>query len=345
MSKKVTTHDISSRLGISRNTVSKALNNHPSVSEETRRKVVEQAVAMGYKKSIPAADKPAAAVRGTRSIAFLTKMSVNAGYWMNLMRGVEESLRGNGCEMKISFINNEDIRSLVLPPMIGGPIDGFIVAGNLDKTYAEKLTALPIPKVFIDMHAAFPLTELQTDLVLMESEESVYRIVCHLIDSGHRDIAFMGDITSRSMFERWKGFSRAMYERQVPLVPAYCITGHHASKYQSFEGVAEALGALERFPTALVCANDITAIHAIRFAKENRLNVPGDLAVSGFDRIKETELLDVSLTTVSNDEFQLGLRAAEQLMYRIRRPDKPFEVIRLSTKIVLGESTRVRRDS
>ncbi|MFC5653282.1 LacI family DNA-binding transcriptional regulator [Paenibacillus solisilvae] len=344
MNKKVTTYDISNALGISRNTVSKALNYHASISDETRKKVIEAAIAMGYNKMVPGAGERPAISRSTKSIAYLTRIEVSTnGYWMNLMRGVEDVLRGSGYDMKMSFIKDEDIISLMVPPMLNSTIDGFIVVGMLNKAYTEKLLAHSLPKVFIDLNAELPLTDLKADLVLMESEESVYRITRHLIESGHREIGFIGDITSRSFLERWIGFSRALHESNIPRNPSYCITSKHATSYQSFDGIADTLGALEQLPTALVCGNDLMALHAIRFVKENGMRVPEGIAISGFDQMKETELLDISLTTVTNNEFQLGLRAAEELLYRMQRPNRPFEVIRLSTRVIFGESTRTTR--
>ncbi|MBO7743120.1 LacI family DNA-binding transcriptional regulator [Paenibacillus sp. MWE-103] len=344
MNKKVTTYDISNELGISRNTVSKALNNHASISEETKKKVFEQAIAMGYKKMVPGTGERTAISQSTKCIAYLTRIDRSTnGYWMNLMRGVEDVLRGSGYDMKMSFIKDEDIISLTVPPMLNSTIDGFVVVGMLNKAYTEKLLAHSLPKVFIDLNAELPITDLKADLVLMESEESVYRITRHLIESGHREIGFIGDISSRSFRERWIGYSRALHEANIPQNPSYCITSTHSISYQSFEGIADTLGALEQLPTALVCGNDLMALHAIRFVKEKGLRVPQDIAISGFDQMKETELLDISLTTVANNEFQLGLRAAEELLYRIQRPNRAFEVIHLSTKVIFGESTHTTR--
>ncbi|MFC4808003.1 LacI family DNA-binding transcriptional regulator [Paenibacillus sp. GCM10023250] len=341
MNKKVTTYDISNTLGLSRNTVSKALNNHPSISEATKQKVLEHAVAMGYKRVTPGPAERSASTRSTKCIAYLTRIDRSTnGYWMNLMRGVEDVLRGSGYDMKMSFIQDEDIHALSAPPLLNGAIDGFVVVGMLDKAYTETLLAHSLPKVFIDLNAELPITDLKADVVLMESEESVYRLTRHLIDSGHREIGFIGDTSSRSFLERWIGYSRALHDANIPPHPSCCITRAPSILPQSYEGISDTLGALERLPTALVCGNDLIALHAIRFVKEQGMRVPQDIAIAGFDQMKETELLDISLTTVTNNEFQLGQRAAAELLFRIQRPNRAFEVIRLSTKVIFGESTR-----
>jgi LacI family transcriptional regulator len=342
--KKVTTFDISNELGISRNTVSKALNNHPSISYETKKKVLHQAIQMGYKKAVLKEEERRSVRRETKSITLLTMRDLRKeGFWMSVMSGVEAVLSDNGFDMKLAFVKYEDIESLTVPPLLGGVIDGFIVAGIMEVPYTEALMRIPLPKVFIDLHADLPLSEAKTDVILMESAEGVYTITRHLIDSGHREIGFIGDITSRSFRERWMGFLRAMNESTLPLRPEYCITHDQPSFYQYYDNVSRALGSLETLPTALVCANDVTALHAVKFAKDRGLSVPGDLSVSGFDHFNESGLLDVSLTTVAYDEFQLGLRAAEEVLFRLRRPDRPYSVIRLATNVLFGDSTSAPR--
>ncbi|UVI32850.1 LacI family DNA-binding transcriptional regulator [Paenibacillus spongiae] len=339
--KKITTSDISNYLGISRNTVSKALNNHPDISDETKQKIIDQAIKMGYKNiKLPPAVLPETDTSRTKSIAFITKRDVGIEtFWMNVMSGVEELISGNRYEMKLSFIKNEDIDSLLIPQILTSGIDGFIVAGSVNKTYNEKLMSVSLPKVFIDIHSDFSFSELNSDIVMMESEGSIYQITRRLIQEGHRDIGFIGDLSIRSYMERWLGFIRAHYETGLMINPDYCITSNDPRNYQYYEDVAERLGALKQFPSAFVCANDVTAIIVIRYFRNAGMSIPSDIAVSGFDSIKEIEFLDFSLTTVINDEFRLGLRAAEQLLTRMREPNRLPEIIRLPTKVLFGEST------
>ncbi|QHW30567.1 LacI family transcriptional regulator [Paenibacillus rhizovicinus] len=344
MPKKITTSDISLSLGISRNTVSKALNDHPSITVETKRKVIEQAIAMGYKKIKPSVSgQPPETAGKLKSIAYITKHQLHhgIGFWMNVMSGVEQILSSNGYEMKISFIKDEDIQSLALPAVLtNNDIDGFIVAGSMVKPYTDKLMELPMPKVFININPEFSLSGLQADVVFMENEDSVYRITRHLIAAGHSSIGFIGDISScRSFMERWFGFQRAHFDTDRSVDPAYCILAPSPDGYQQYEGLARSLKELRSLPTAFVCVNDKIAIHVIRYANETGKSVPQDIAVSGFDQIEEASLLGFTLTTVANDELQLGLRATEQLLQRLNKPDRAFETIRLATSVVFGEST------
>ncbi|SDX46694.1 LacI family DNA-binding transcriptional regulator [Paenibacillus sp. CF384] len=348
MNRKITTSDISLALGLSRNTVSKALNGHPSITVETRKKVVDHAIAMGYKKLKPSAASGTAAesVGKARSIAYITKSQINhgTGFWMNVLSGVEQMISQNGYEMKLSFIKNEDIEALELPALLASDIAGFIVAGSFDKPYTEKLMALPHPKVFINVHPHIPLPGLQADVVFMENEDSIYQITRHLMNHGHTEIGFIGEIQScRSFMERWFGFQRAHFDANLLIQPSLCITSQNAESYQNYEGIARSLKALSKLPTAFVCANDKIALHVIKYLYEIGKSVPRDLAVTGFDQISEAEFLGFTLTTVALDEYQLGQRATEQLLTRMSKPNRAFETVRLAADVVIGESSSPRQ--
>lgn len=344
MTKKITTSDISDKLGLSRNTVSKALNDHPSITDATKRKVIEQALAMGYKKvKLPGASYPATSPAGqTKSIVYLTKGHLHVtSFWMHVMRGVEEIVSQHGYEMKLNFVKPEDIHSLTLPPITGPDIKGVIVAGSISKEYTEKLLELPLPKVCISINPDIPLSNLSADVVLMENEDSTYRITRQLVQSGHEDIGFIGDIGScRSFMERWLGFQRAVLEAKLPAVPEHYLISETPDNFQSYEDISQSLAALNALPTAFVCANDRIALHVIKYLNGIGKKVPEDIAISGFDQVDEAEFLGYTLTTVSNDDYQLGVRAAEQLLHRLDSPNRPHETVRLATEVIWGESTR-----
>nr|WP_276316173.1 substrate-binding domain-containing protein [Paenibacillus lignilyticus] len=303
---------------------------------------------MGYKKvklSVGGGTAAAESAGKARSIAYITKSQINhgTGFWLNVLSGVEQMISHSGYEMKLSFIKNEDIEALELPALLASDIAGFIVAGSFDKPYTEKLMALPHPKAFINIHPDTRLSDLRADVVFMENEDSIYQITRHLMNLGHTEIGFIGEIHScRSFMERWFGFQRAHFDGNLPIQPSFCITVPNAESYQNYEGIARSMKDLPKLPTAFVCANDKIALHVIKYLKEIGKAVPRDIAVTGFDQISEAEFLGFTLTTVALDEYQLGQRATEQLLTRMSKPDRAFETVRLATKVVLGESSSSR---
>ncbi|WP_308636248.1 LacI family DNA-binding transcriptional regulator [Paenibacillus silvisoli] len=344
MGKKITTSDISLKLGLSRNTVSKALNDHPGITAETRKKVIDQAVAMGYKRAAKTAGgggRSSALPDKASSIAYITKYQLHGtGFWMNVMSGAQQAISHGGYEMKVSFVKNEEIAALELPGLLSSDIAGFIVAGSFDKSYTEKLLAIPLPKVFINITPDMPLTGLPADVVFMENEDSIHQITRHLLEQGHERLGFIGEVYScRSFMERWHGFQRAHLEVMVPIDPSLSIVSRCPDTYSSYDGIIHALKELPALPTAFVCANDRIALHVIKYLHDLGKSVPRDIAVSGFDQISEAEFLGFTLTTVAHDVLQLGQRATEQLLYRMSQPDRANETIRLAGRVVYGEST------
>lgn len=210
----------------------------------------------------------------------------------------------------------------------------------MNKRYTEAILGKPVPKALIDICPDTGLSGLKADVVSVENEDSIYRITRKLIESGHRQLGFIGDIAScRSFMERWLGFRRAVIEYGIMPDASHCLTAASPTSYQSYEEAARLLSGLRSLPEAFVCANDLIALSVIRFLRTVGKRVPDDVAVSGFDQSAEAGYLDFTLTTVSNDEFRLGARAAEQLLLRLQHPERPYETVRLANELVWGDST------
>ncbi|KAF6616312.1 substrate-binding domain-containing protein, partial [Paenibacillus sp. EKM208P] len=120
--------------------------------------------------------------------------------------------------------------------------------------------------------------------VLSENEQAVRNLTCHLIDLGHKEIGFIGDISiSRSFMERYLGYRHAMVDADLPINKNYCILEPSLSNYYSIQEFAGRLDAMNPLPTAFVCANDLVALQIIRYLESVGLRVPTDLSVTGFD--------------------------------------------------------------
>jgi len=352
MKRKATTSDIARLLGLSRTTVSKALNGHPSVPPATRRRVLEAAAQLHYKhyRPSPTANRtdPAGPFdAGLRTIAVLVRSSLarsgSKGYWVDVLQGVEESTRRRGWNMVLHFVTPEDLASLALPRSLAeARVDGVIIAGITRLAYVRAVAGLGLPAVLIDHDSAATAEDAVFDTVLMESERSVCDLTARLIALGHRRIGFIGDIGDCLSFtERWNGFRLAMADAGLPVDPACCAVAPKPRHYFDGAEVAEALAAMPHLPTAFVCANDVVAIRTIQALGRMGLEVPRDVSVAGFDAMEtDTGALPdgISLASVRIDAVRVGSRAFEQLALRMEQPDRPVEQIRLATMPV-GRTT------
>ncbi|WP_163857027.1 LacI family DNA-binding transcriptional regulator [Paenibacillus elgii] len=342
---KVTTHDISKLLGISRNTVSKALNDHASVSEHTKQKVREAAASLGYKSvdATAAEETEAASTTARGGIAFITNIftPANNGFWMGVIKGIEEITAKNNYELLFDFIKPDELAKLSLPScVVNRSVNGLIVSGYLSKEYTDLLASVDLPKVFLDARPDLSFSALYADILLVENEDSVYDMTTHLIGRGHRHLGFVGDIAScRSFMERWLGFKRAVLDAGLTLEPDYCATGPNPSQYHHYDDIENAFKRLEAFPTAFVCANDTIAIRVIQYLRNKGFQVPEQIAVTGFDHSEHADFVTPALTTVHYDEKDWGRRAAEELLWRMNNPARPYELVRLGTKVIYNDST------
>ena len=361
MKRKPTTTDIANRLGLSRTTVSKALNGHPSIPEATMRKVRDTAIGLGYKK-VPGeagpmedfrARGPAPPASGTpmRTIAFLIRSAIaqsNEGYWVDVMRGAEEASRRSGCNLLLHFITLGDVDALRLPrSLTEAAVDGVLLAGLTHKPFVQAVAASRLPTVLIDSYPDMRTRDLACDTVIMESERSVYDLTEHLIGLGHQRIGFIGNIADCMSFtERWNGFRRALLDAGLPVDPDTCAVAPIASHYYNRSDIVASLRAMKRLPTAFVCANDLVARYAVSALEDFGLRVPQDVSVTGFDMIDIRSAVPanpLALTTVRVNAGHIGLRACEQLLWRMERPSRPVDHIRIATSVVLGESTTAAR--
>jgi len=359
MSRKTTTADIARMLGLSRTTVSKALNGHPTVPPATRRRVLDMAAQLHYKHYRP--DSPAhPSERGDdagaamRTIACLVRASLarssSKGYWVDVLQGVEESMRRRGWNMVLHFVQEEDLESLSLPRSLAeARVDGVIMAGITRLAYVRAVAGLDLPAVLIDHDSAARAEDALFDTVLMESARSVRDLTARLIALGHRRIGFIGDIEDNlSFMERWDGFRLAMADAGLAVDPACCAVARKPRHYFDGAEIAGALAAMPHLPTAFVCANDVVAIRTVQALGRMGLAVPRDVSVTGFDSI-ETDIDPLpdglSLASVRIDAVRVGSRAFEQLVLRMEQPDRPIEHIRLATAPVEGTSVAPPREA
>lgn len=208
--------------------------------------------------------------------------------------------------------------------------------------YNERLLRLlaetQIPKVFLDTSSLVSPDELNGDLLLMESRNSVRNITAHLLEKGCTLPGFMGDIGyAQSNRERYEGFCQALMDAGKTPNPSLCLTTPLGiDSYR--EEIDSFLSSLSRMPDAFVCASDYVACILMQLLEKRGLRVPEDVAVSGFDNNIE-DLLAENLTTVQVFNEELGSRLALQILYRIKYPHTPHEVTYLESKVLYRAST------
>lgn len=343
--KKITQQEIADRLGISRLTVSKALNGSDSINEDMRQFVLRKAFELGYsKKGLDL--KEAAAVyedsetnQGDQAVSLFTFEGGHAGtFWGQVIKGVAGGLVRHGMDLNLCLVKSYDETSFFIPANFNPKRSkGIITMGNFNKNHIKKMLTFGLPLVSIDTIKEANDYNLITDTIMMCNEEPVTEITAELIKNGHRQLGYVGEIAScRSFRERWLGFKRGMEKCNLPIDESLCCLIMQSAPMTSVQ-IQEAVTGLTKLPTAFVCANDFTALNVIQALQKLGKKVPVDIAVSGFDNTFESDLLQ--LTTVDCHKIELGERAVEELFIRINNPRHPLVSVRMRTKVIYREST------
>ena len=214
-------------------------------------------------------------------------------------------------------------------------VDGIIYIAMHDRRIDDIRQPAGIPLVFAYADSDDP----NSISVTYDNQHSVQAITRHLVEQGHRRIALIAGHTASTVTKaRLAGFRAAMDEAGLHVPPEYIRWGdweHHSGVEQ-----AEALLALAKPPTAIVAMNDVMAAGCYATASRMGLRIPDDLSVVGFDNQLFASYLYPSLTTVALPNKQIGLTAAQHLLWKLEgRQDVPATTT-LPCQVILRGSTK-----
>jgi LacI family transcriptional regulator len=342
--RKVTMQDVADALNVSRVSVWKVFNDYPGVSEPLRRQIIAKAQEMGYLKlgqSLLTGELIENTDADTQiTVSVVVSRPDSSIFWMNIIHCIAKELAQNNVNLMYTYLPSKYTESYTLPvSLTNGTIQGIIMLNVYDVTFLHMLNALRIPKVFLDIVTSIPEDSLAGDLVLLEGRNSIRKITNHIIKKGRSDIGFIGATDyARTNNDRYEGFKAAMLENNLPINAKQCLTGN-IGIYTYTEEINQFLSGLDKMPEAFVCVSDFVANFVLQYLNEHKINVPEDVAISGYDGSTEYGDLANYLTSVQVDTRALGKRLVKQLLYKMNDPDSPNEIIYLTFDIVYGEST------
>ncbi len=326
--------DIARELGVSKMTVSRAINDHPAISAKTRKRVLAVARRLKYQPN-----QHARALATNRS--FLLGMVVPDlmhSYFAEILRGVESVVRSAGYQILICNTDEDSAREISEVEALRHRTDGLIIATAFAPDGNEpyrKLLRSGTKIVLIDRQ----LKGLACPVVTTDNVK-VGRIATeHLLNAGHRRIGHLRGSGATTALDRLKGYRQALSEHGLPYDRALVRNSGFLE-----EGGSEAMRAWiaeGNLPDAIFAVNDPAAIGAMRVLEEAGLQVGKDVAVVGAGNIHYGDLLGVSLTTISWSCLEMGREAARLLIELIegRKPGK------VAPRVVLEPELVVRRSS
>ena len=369
MSARVTMQDIADALGLSRNTVSKAINNTGIIAQSTRELILRKAVEMGYRQfsdasfsgiSIPGVNpagfsqaitygispvQPAA--EDKREIALLTfSRPGNSHFGVTTLDRMQQIFSSYGYNLTIYTLLQADLDLLRLPGNLNiSGVAGIFTIELFHYEYCRMLSSLGLPFLMIDCPAEFFYDDISADLLLMENKKGIYTFLQQMAAKGKKTVGFIGNMKHcRSFFERGAAcISAAGYYGYEPVQP-YSILTYPPGKFPAriadyTEEMYAMLQKMPSLPQILICANDFLAINLISSLRRMGIQCPEDILVLGFDDSPESRFHSPTLSSVHIHTQGMGRIAAELLLERISDRNREYRITYMSTELILREST------
>lgn len=300
--------DISLKTGYSINTVSVALRGEPRISEHARRVILAAAQELDYRPNVVARSLVS---RSTRTVGVILS-NLHNPILTTCAQYIEHRLAEHGYSTVLATTQNDLAKEKqVLETLRARQVEGILIY-VISRRHLEHI--LPLRR------AGYPVMLLsgaptdQIDVVSVDNFDGARRMTQYLLGLGHRRIALLDGGEPHSNLEKRQGYEAALRgsgcepDQRLIFHPQGSTTAH-----EGYQAMARIMGDAPR-PTAVFASTDSMAIGVLRWCRENKVKVPDDLSVAGFDDIEMSSFLDVPLTTVGYSTEQVGEKAVARLM-------------------------------
>lgn len=304
----ITIKDIAIAAGVSHPTVSRALNNHPLVSETTRKRIIELAQQMGY---VPNASARGLKTSRTRALGVIVRQ-IDDPFWTEVLDGVDSVLHPEGYSLFIAATHGQRQREKeVVKAMVQRGVDGVILLSpQFSNEQCKILNSYNLPIVMVNNEGAGECK----NIIYNDDVYGARLVTEHLLSLGHTQIAYVG-IRQGGLpnSDRLAGFRAEMHSARIMVDEKYIYLTSTRNPIGGREA-AEYLLSLDQIPTAIVCYNDMIALGVYNCLQEKGLRIPQDISVTGYDDIPIVEYLSPPLTTLHQFKDELGVGAARMML-------------------------------
>lgn len=333
---RITLYDIARKLNLTASTVSRALNNHPRISTQTKQLVSRMSKELGYQPH-----RIAAALRNgrTRIIGVIVPVA-DRNFFASIVRGIEEMANQAQYQVIICQTYEDPLKEeAAIEALLNTRVDGIIA--SLSKrteqfNHYSKVKSKGLPLIFFDRAN----DALGVSQVVIDDFAASYRAVEHLYDQGCRRIAHFTNVEKINIYkERLRGYKAALADHGLPFESSLVV----ASDLQLEDGRRSMRQLLDSgdIPDGIFSSSDLGAIGALQVLKENQIDVPERVALVGFSNEPFTMFCDPPLTSIDQHCKEMGNIAWEMFLDEIRPGTAPF----LPKKIVLMPELIIRKSS
>jgi len=309
----ITITDVAQEAGVSRATVSRVISGKTVTSDKVKSRVFAAIEKLGYQPNLVARSLR---VQQSKIIGLIIS-DIQNPFYTGLVRAVEDTAHENNF-MVFLCNSDENIEKEILYVrlMVAEKVAGVVITPTRERDNPSRiLIEAGVPVVAVDRS----IMDLDVDSVVIDNCQMAIELMDHLISDGHKRIAIIsGPSTSTTSRERLEGYFQALSNHGLPVDPALIRQGlpKEAFGYQAARELLE----LEQPPAALFLLNNLLTLGALRAIHEKNLRIPEDIALVGFDEVNWTSFINPPLTVATQPTYELGRKATELLINRIKQP-------------------------
>ena len=322
---------VAERAGVSVNTASRAINNKPDISKETKKRILQIAKELGY-------------IRNAAAVALRTKKTGTIGaviadnrnpFYAEVLNGIEEAAREKNYHIILAntqrnYQKEEEVINLLLAKRV----DGLLITPVQDRDDDIKnLIDANIPFVVVGRD----FENIEVDAVYNDEVKGGFLATEYLIKKGHKKIASINGFLHKSPAKgRLEGYKKALKKYGIPFDDALVTVGDIDVK-DGYERTKQLLEKGLNF-TAIFAYNDMMAFGAMQAIKEKGLRIPEDIGLVGYDDIPFASLISPPLTTIRLKKQDLGVESVKLLLSRINGNRKKTKKVMLGVELQIRES-------
>jgi LacI family transcriptional regulator len=315
---KATIKDVAKLAGVSFKTVSRVINNEPTVGKDLQEKVWSAVKELNYQPNLSARQ-----LRGTPSFIAFIYDNPNSHYVIDVQRGILNECRKQGFELVIHPCNakSKDIHDEITAMVKRSHIAGLILTPPMSEmpSIVELLTELKVN--FVRILSASSEPDQLAPCVYIDDRKAGENITQYLIDLGHRNIGFLlGEREHKSSGERYEGYLDALNKNNIPLNPNLVMEGEYSFE-SGVERTKQMLNGTDK-PSAIFACNDEIAAGTLFAARLMGVAVPQSLSIVGFEDSPFSRQTWPKLTTAQQPNDTIAETAAAILIANVKNDDK-----------------------
>lgn len=330
---RVSQSEIAKKLGISRTTVTKALNDDPLISNLTKTKVKATANELGY-----IANNIGRSLANKRTMTIgLVIPKIAHSFYSSMLESIYNAAYQRGYDI-VPMVSFEDDKreSKMIKNLLAMSVDGIILDISVKTKSWEAFDIIVknnIPLIFLDRALeGHKFSQINTN-----DSAVTYEIINYAINKGYNKFGFLGGKPNLSSgMDRLKGFKRALRDNNIPIVEEWIRTGGYSKDF-GYQHLME-MNMNSSLPELVFCVSDEVAIGVYKAMEELKKEIPKDLAVIGFGDLEIARYLTPSLTTVSMPVKEMADAAIDVLLSEIEDRKKKTTMVKIKGSMVIRNS-------